>query len=109
MSENTVTVTDANFAEITGKGVALVDFWAERCPPCRVQGPVVEKLAEKFAGRATVGKLDVDSNPRVPTEFGLMYIPTLIVFRDGEEAKRFTGLTNEATLTSVLEEALGGE
>ena len=107
MSENAVAVTDADFAEVTGKGVALVDFWAESCPPCRVQGPIVDKLAGDFAGRAAVGKLDVDSNPRVPTEFGVMYIPTLIVFRDGKELKRFTGLTQEATLVSELEEALG--
>ena len=103
MSENVVEVTDANFAELTGKGVALVDFWAERCPPCRVQGPIVEKVAEKLAGRATVGKIDVDSNPRVPTEFGLMYIPTLIVFKEGKEVERFTGLTQEETLREILE------
>ena len=48
MSENAVEVTDANFADLTGKGVTLVDFWAERCPPCRVQGPIVDKVAEKF-------------------------------------------------------------
>ena len=106
MAGTAVEVTDANFAELTGKGVALVDFWAERCPPCRVQGPIVEKVAEEFAGRATVGKCDVDSNPGVPTEFGLMYIPTLIIFKDGKELKRFTGLTQEATLVSELEEAL---
>jgi thioredoxin 1 len=72
-----------------------------------VQGPIVAKLAGQFAGRATIGKLDVDSNPKVPTEFGLMYIPTLIVFKDGKELKRFTGLTQEATLVAELEEALG--
>lgn len=106
MSENAVEVTDANFAALTGVGVALVDFWAERCPPCRVQGPIVQKLAGEFAGRATVASFDVDSNPRVPTEFGLMYIPTLIIFKDGEEVTRFTGLTQKAALASALEEAL---
>ena len=109
MAGTAVEVTDANFAELTGKGAVLVDFWAERCPPCLVQGPIVEKVAERFAGRATVGKLDADSNPGVPTDLGLMYIPTLIVFKDGEELKRFTGLTQEATLAAALEEALGGE
>ena len=109
MAETAVEVTDANFAELTGKGVALVDFWAERCPPCRMQGPIVDRLAGQFAGRATIGKLDVDSNRRVPTEFGLMYIPTLIVFRDGREVKRFVGLQSEAALASALEEAVRGE
>ena len=107
MAGAAVKVTDASFAELTGKGVALVDFWAERCPPCRVQGPIVEKIAGQFAGRAAIGKLDVDSNPKVPTDFGLMYIPTLIVFKDGKELKRFRGLTQEAALVSELEEALG--
>ena len=106
MAGSAVEVTDANFPELTNKGVVLVDFWAERCPPCRVQGPIVDKLATDFAGRATVGKLDVDSNPGVPTDFELMYIPTTIVFRDGKELKRFTGLTQEAALVSELEAAL---
>jgi len=107
MAGTAVAVTDANFAELTGKGVALVDFWAERCPPCRLQGPIVEKLAGQFDGRATIGKLDVDSNHEAPTEFGLMYIPTLIVFKDGKELKRFTGLQQEAALAAELEVALG--
>jgi thioredoxin 1 len=103
-----VTVTDANFAEVTGEGVALVDFWSERCPPCRVQGPIVERLAERFAGRATIGKLKVDAEAsrRTPGRFRIMYIPTLIVFRDGREVKRFVGLQREAVLASALEEAL---
>jgi thioredoxin 1 len=101
-----VEVTDANFAELTGKGVALVDFWGPHCPPCRVQGPIVDKVATQFDGRATVGKLDVESNPRAPTEFGLMYIPTLIIFRDGKEWKRFTGLQQEGALVLELEDAL---
>ncbi len=107
MAGTAVEVKDANFAELTGKGVALVDFWAERCPPCRMQGPIVDRLAGQFADRATVGKLDVDSNPAVPTEFEIMYIPTLIVFKEGKELKRFTGLQQEAVLVSELEEALG--
>ncbi len=107
MAGKAVEVTDANFVEVTGKGVALVDFWSESCPPCRVQGPIVDRLAGDFAGRATVGKCDVASNPETPTKFKIMYIPTLIVFREGKELKRFTGLTQEAALVSELEEALG--
>jgi thioredoxin 1 len=109
--EGALTVTDANFAEVAGKGVVLVDFWAERCPPCRVQGPIVEKLAGEFAGRAAIGKLDVDAsaNRRTPREFRIVYIPTLIIFRDGREVKRFVGLQSEAALASALEEAVRGE
>jgi thioredoxin 1 len=85
MSEKAVEVTDASFAEVTARSVALVDFWAERCPPCRMQGPAVEKLARNFVDRAMIGKLDVDSNYRVPTDLGLYCIPTLTVFKDGSE------------------------
>lgn len=109
MAGNAVEVTDANFATLTGKGVALVDFWAERCPPCRVQGPIVDRIAEEFAGRAMVGKFDVDSNPVVPGGFGLMFIPTLILLREGVEIRRFTGLQEESTLVSALEEALAND
>jgi thioredoxin 1 len=88
-----------------------VDFWAERCPPCRMQGPIVEKLAERLAGRATICKLDVDAraNRRTPRKFRIMYIPTLIIFKDGKEVKRFVGLQQEAALASALEEALQSE
>ena len=99
-------VTDADFTEFTANGVAFVDFWSPRCPPCRAQGPIVEKLANDLAGKAAIGKLRVDRNPAVPGQFAIRYIPTLIVFKGGEEVKRFTGLQNEATLVAALEEAL---
>jgi thioredoxin 1 len=107
--EGAATVTDANFDEFTGKGVVLLDFWAERCPPCRLQGPIVEEIARKFAGRAKVGKLDVDANNKMPRKFRIQYIPTIIFFVDGSEVKRFTGLQEETALASALEEALRGE
>jgi thioredoxin 1 len=106
MAGATVEVTDANLGELTGNGVALVDFWGEQCPPCRLQGPIVDKVAERFAGRATVGKLDVESNRKGPVEFGVMFIPTLIIFKDGKDRRRFTGLTQENALASELEAAL---
>ncbi len=102
-------VTDASFADFTAAGVRLVDFWSPGCPPCRVQGPIVEKLAKDFTGRAAIGKLRVDLNRAAPGRFGIMYIPTLIVFKDGEEVRRLTGLQNEATLTAAVEEALRGK
>ena len=102
-------VTDAGFADFTAEGVVLADFWAERCPPCRVQGPIVDKLAGDFAGRAAVGKLDVDANRETSERFGIMYIPTLIIFKDGEEVRRFSGLQGKGPLALALEEALKGE
>ncbi len=107
MSEAAIEITDANFDEVTSKGVALVDFWATWCPPCRMQGPIVEKLAEKYAGRAAVGKLDVDANPKTAAKFGVRSIPTLVVLKDGEEFKKLIGLQTEDALAAVLDEALG--
>lgn len=101
-------LTDANFSSVTASGVVLVDFWSVRCPPCRAQGPIVDGLAKNFAGRATIGKLNVDENPRTAREFNIMYIPTLIILRDGEVVKRFTGLQQEEVLASALKGALAG-
>ena len=106
MAEGVVELTDAQFDEVTGKGVVLVDFWAEWCPPCRMQGPIVEKVAQAYAGKAVIAKLDVDSNQASAGKFGVQSIPTLIVFKDGEEANKLVGLQTEAKLAEVLDEAL---
>ena len=101
-----VVLTDATFEEAAGSGVALVDFWAPWCGPCQMQGPIIEQVAESFAGRVTVGKMEVDGNPRTAARFGVQSIPTLILFKDGEEAQRFVGVQNAATLTEALDAAL---
>ena len=106
MAEGVVELTDAKFDEVTGKGVALVDFWAEWCPPCRMQGPIVEKIAQAYAGKAVISKLDVDSNQASAGKFGVQSIPTLIVFKDGKEGKKLIGLQTEAKITEALDEVL---
>ena len=103
-----VEVTDANFKQVTATGVALIDFWAAWCPPCTKQGPIVERLAGRYAGQAVVGKLDVEKNPKATGQFAVESIPTLIVFKDGQPAQRLIGLQSEAALAAVLDEALGG-
>lgn len=102
-------VMDENFDEVTRSGVALIDFWSRQCPPCLRQGPIVDRLAETFKGRALVGKVDVASNRETPRRYGVQLIPTLVVLRDGREVERFVGLQDEETLASALEEALAGE
>jgi len=102
-----VAVTDANFAEVTAKGVALVDFYSDSCPPCRIQGPIVEALGPKFAGRATMGKLDVYKAGKTAQRFGVRSIPTLIIFKDGKEVKRLVGLTKERALAAEINAVIG--
>lgn len=106
MAEAAVVVTDDNFKELTASGVSLVDFWATWCPPCRMQGPVVEKVAEAFKGRAVVGKLDVDEASKTAGGFKVMAVPTIIVFKNGEEHRRLVGAQSEEALAKALEEAL---
>ena len=108
MAEAAVAVTDASFSKVTAKGVVLVDFWADWCPPCRMQGPIVERVAGEYAGRAVVAKLDVDKNPETAGRLGVQSIPTLILFKEGRESERMVGLQTEDRLKSVLEAALGG-
>jgi thioredoxin 1 len=106
MAGSLLEVTDANFAEITGSGVALVDFWASWCGPCRMQTPIVEKIAAKYTGTVAVGKLDVDASKTIASQFGVQSIPTLIIFKDGQERDRLVGLQTEQKLQSVLDAIL---
>ena len=99
-------ITDANFAESAASGVALVDFWAPWCGPCRMQGPIIEKVAEKYSGRAVVGKLEVDGNPKTAAKFSVMSIPTLILLKDGEEVQRFVGGQSEDVLSEAIDAQL---
>ncbi|KPJ69526.1 MAG: thioredoxin [Planctomycetes bacterium SM23_25] len=109
MAENVLELTDANFtAEVEqAHGVCLVDFWAEWCAPCQMVGPVVAELAGEYAGKAKVGKVDCDPNRETAGKFGITAIPSLILFKDGQEMKRFVGITSKDDLKAALDKALG--
>ncbi len=92
--------------EIAGQGVSLVDFGAPWCGPCKAQGPVIHKLAEKFQGLAAVKEVDIDQNRDVAMSLGIQSVPTLILFKDGHEVQRLIGLQNEAKLTQVINAVL---
>ena len=99
-------ITDATFDETIKSGVTLVDFWAPWCGPCQMQGPIVEKIAEAYGDKATVGKMNVDDNPETAAKFGVMSIPTIIIFKDGEKVKQFVGVQSEAKLKAAIDEQL---
>ena len=102
MSTHEVELTDANFDAETSEGVVLVDFWAPWCGPCRTQGPIVKKIADAMAGKAKVGKCNVDETPKSAERFGIRSIPTLIILKDGKEVERFVGVQQEAELVASL-------
>jgi len=85
------------------KRTALVDFWAPRCAPCRMLGPVIESIAEEVPGDVLVAKVDADQEPGLAAKYGVMAIPTIISFRDGREHKRTVGLTSKESLLELLE------
>ena len=98
--------TDENFKSdvISSDVPVLVDFWAEWCMPCRMLAPTIEEIANDFDGKAKVGKLDTDKNREVAVEFKITAIPTVIIFKGGEVAKKFVGLTNKQDLEAALNE-----
>ena len=102
-----VALDDSNFVAKTKQGVVLVDFFATWCGPCRMQGPIVEQVAEQLKGKAVVGKLDVDLAPETTQKFGINGIPALIVFQNGVPVKQFVGVTDAAELVAAITTALG--
>jgi thioredoxin 1 len=103
---NEYVFTEGNFTEATAGGVSLVDFWAPWCGPCRTQGPIVEKLASAYNGRARIGKMNVDENRQIAQSLGIRAIPTLILFKDGREVRRFTGIQSEEQLADAMDDTL---
>ncbi len=100
--------TSANFdAEVLGSSMpVLVDFFAVWCGPCKMMAPAIEKLAEEYEGKAVVGKLDVDESMDIAGRYGVMNIPTLIIFKNGEIVSKFVGLQNKNELKKALDAAL---
>ena len=85
-------LTATNFDETIAKGRTLVDFWAAWCTPCKMVAPTIDDLASEYEGTLTVGKVDVDNENALAARYGIMSIPTVILFSDGAEVKRFVGV-----------------
>ncbi len=103
-----IEITDSNFDEVVTKSdkPVLVDFWAEWCGPCRMVGPVVEELAKEYAGRAVIGKVNVDENPDISVKFGIRNIPALLYFKNGEIVDKQIGAVPKSVLAEKLDKQL---
>jgi thioredoxin 1 len=103
-----IAVSDQNFdAEVIASELpVLVDFWAEWCGPCKMIAPVVEELANTYAGRVKVTKLDVDSNPETAGKYGIRSIPTLLIFKGGKPVGQVVGAVPKSMLQQRLEAAI---
>lgn len=100
--------TDSNFKEtaIKKEGVAVVDFWAEWCGPCRLVGPVIDDLSKDYDGKALIGKVNVDENPETSMKYGVRSIPTILFLKNGEVVDKHVGTATKATLAKKIDNLL---
>lgn len=108
VSNYPIAITDDNFHEIVETNELLVvDFWAPWCGPCRMVGPIIEQLAAEYAGKVTFGKMNVDENQMVASNFGIMSIPTIVVFNRGKAVETIVGAYPKTHMEAVFKRYLG--
>ena len=100
--------SEKEFNEAIAEGVAMIDFYAKWCGPCQMTGKTFDSLAQRFAGRATIAKVDVDAHPKLGKRCDISAVPTVLLYEDGELRERFVGVRSEAELADALEIALTG-
>ncbi len=106
MAENqtVVELNDASFKDFITEGITIVDFGATWCGPCKMMAPIFDEVAEEMVGKAKFAKVDIDTSEQITVQCQVTSVPTLIVFKDGEEVNRVVGLQNAASLKNLVEE-----
>ena len=104
----TIEITDASFkSEVTDSPIpVLVDFWAPWCGPCKMIAPVLEEIAQEYDGKAKIVKINIDDNQNTPAQFGVRSIPTLILFKNGNEVEKIIGAQGKDKLKALIDSAL---
>jgi thioredoxin 1 len=108
MSSKAIQITNLSFDEKVSSNSrpVLVDFWAEWCAPCRMLSPTIDQIADDYDGKVTVGKVNIDEEPELAQRFGVMSIPTLILFKDGSEVSRSVGVVGKDKIAAMVDAAL---
>lgn len=108
MSENTKILTNDTFQTEISSGVTLVDFYADWCMPCKMLTPTISSIADEYAGKIKVGKLNIDTAQSVAAKYGVMSIPTVILFKDGVAVEKKVGLSQKGAYETMINAALNG-
>jgi len=103
MAEGVIELDGTGYDDAVKSGVVLVDFWAPWCGPCKMQTPILEKVAAAVGEKAVIAKVNVDETPELAAKYGIRSIPTLILLKDGENKQQFVGLQQEAALVSAID------
>jgi thioredoxin 1 len=102
MAEGVIELSVSDYEDATKSGVVLVDFWAPWCGPCKMQTPILEKVAAEIGDKAVIAKVNVDESPELAAKYGIRSIPTLILLKDGENIQQMVGLQQQPALVSAI-------
>jgi thioredoxin 1 len=103
---NALELNDGNFEAKTAKGVVLIDFWAPWCGPCKMLGPVLDKVSAEIGDKAIIAKINVDDSPQLAQRFGVRSIPAIFVLKNGQTVEQFVGVQDKQKLVAAIEAAL---